>query len=94
VADGRGVEGRGGGGGGWNDAAAPTPAPTGTADGEGTVSFVRQLGQRTNDPAWLGWADSFVRQTTQSKTIIPTPTLAGLASGCTSRRLERCRALG
>jgi hypothetical protein len=48
----------------------PPAAPAISAAACGTCSFVRHLGQSTKAPACVAAADSFVRHTAQSKTII------------------------
>ena len=65
--------GRIGGGGGGKDggeSAMPASAAACTATGDGTCSLVRQLGHNTQAPACACSADSFLRHTAQSNTII------------------------
>jgi len=54
------------------DDESPTPARAGscTPTGDGTCSLVRQFGHNTQAPACVCSADSFVRHTAQSNTII------------------------
>ncbi len=74
-ADGGGAD-RGGAVGGGGGAFPPAVAATSVAAlaiapcGRGTCSLVRQFGHSTHDPACDASADSFVRHTGQSKTII------------------------